>query len=205
MNPQSSSERRGDLAAVLLAGGLSRRMGSDKALLRLGETPIIERVKSRLLEITDEVMLSTNDPDAYRFLALPCVPDRYHDCGPLAGLHAAMLETRRPWLLALACDLPGITQAFLRSLCRHSSGYDAIVPVSADGRLHPVCALYHRSCLTVIERNLASGEYRMFRLLEDPGLRVRQLTAAEGDFTEPTLIDLNTPEDFTLFQKHPKP
>jgi molybdenum cofactor guanylyltransferase len=205
VDPPIPSEHRVDVAAVLLAGGLSRRMGSDKALLHLGEVPIIERVKSRLLEITDEVLLSTNDPDAYRFLGLPCIPDRYPDCGPLAGLHAAMLETRRPWLLTLACDLPGITHAFLRNMCRHAPGYDAVVPVGAGGRLHPVCALYHRSCLPVIERNLAAGEYRMFRLLEDPCLEVRQLTAAEGDFTESTLIDINTPEDFILFQKHPKP
>jgi molybdopterin-guanine dinucleotide biosynthesis protein A len=205
MDPHRSPERYADLAAVLLAGGRSLRMGADKALLRLGETPVVALLKSRLLEVTDEVLLSANDPETYRFLALPCVTDRYPDCGPLAGLHAAMLHTCRPWLLALACDLPAITSTLLRSLYHHAAGYDAVVPVTADGRRHPVCALYHRSCLPAMERNLISGENRLIRLLRDPGLRIRQLTAAEGDFTDSILIDVNAPEDFALFQKQAKP
>jgi molybdenum cofactor guanylyltransferase len=189
-----------NLAAVLLAGGQSRRMGSDKALLPAGDRPLVQLLAHRLLPLTDQVLLSTNEPETYAFLNLPAIRDVYAGCGPLAGIHAAMLRTERPWLLVLACDLPCVSTDLLRRLLAQRGNYHVVIPVTSDGLIHPTCALYHRKCLPAIERNLNAGQNQVIRLLGEPGLRVRQWQAAAGTSADLDFLDVNTPQDYIRFQ-----
>jgi molybdopterin-guanine dinucleotide biosynthesis protein A len=194
-----------DVAAVLLAGGHSRRMGYDKALLSLGEQPIVQVLAMRLHELTNQVLLSANDPSAYAFLGLRTIPDIYPSRGPLAGLHAAMLHTLRPLVLVLACDLPCVSTTLLRHMIECSAGFDIVIPVTSDGCLHPVCAVYRRTCQQSAEHNLSVGENRMLSLLEDPRLRTRRLSSLEGAFSDADLTDLNSPEDLEKYRRLSKP
>ncbi len=193
-----------DLAAVLLAGGKSSRMGRDKALLRLRGQPLIGLLAMRLREVADEVFVSAPDPSVYAFLNLPCVPDVYPRCGPLAGLHAVMHQTARPQILALACDLPRVSTALLRILIEASTDYDIVIPETSDGRLHPVCAVYRRTCLAAAEQCLQSGEYRMLRLFDDPRLRVLRLHLRDFRLSDAHLTDMNSPRDWKTFLRHEK-
>lgn len=195
------AELRPNVTAVLLAGGSSRRMGFDKGLWSVGGRPLLQLLAARLAEVTDEVLLSANDPAAYGSVGLTIIPDIFPRCGPLAGVHAAMLHSWRPWILALACDLPRISSAMLKNLIRHTRGFHAVVPLTSDGRLHPVCAAYRRDCLPAIERLLCRGENRMTRLLEEPGLRVKFLTATEGGFSDADLRDIDNPQDLEEFNQ----
>jgi molybdopterin-guanine dinucleotide biosynthesis protein A len=188
------------LSAVLLAGGRSRRMGSDKALLSAGNQPIVQLLAARLQPLTNQVFLSANEPELYRFLNMVAVPDVFTNNGPLAGLHAAMIQTERPWLLALACDLPCVTTDLLRRLLSVREDYHLVVPETSDGLLHPTCALYHRQCLPIIERNLRAGKNQLIGLLDEPGLHVRRWAADAGTFADTDLLDINTPQDYIQFQ-----
>ena len=93
-----------DLSAVILAGGNSRRMGTDKALLVLQGRSLIGTIVDRVRMITDEIWISANDQFKYEFLGLPVIQDVYQGQGPLAGLHSGMRHTGRPLVLLLACD-----------------------------------------------------------------------------------------------------
>ena len=180
-------------------------MGFDKALLSLGRQPVAQMLAARLRELTDQVFLSTNDPSVYSFLGLPAIADAYPGRGPLAGLHAAMLHTSRFWVLVLACDLPGVSTILLRRLIESSSDFDAVIPVTSDGRMHPVCALYSRNCLGLVEKYLGAGENRMINLLENPKLRVLRITAAEGFFSDAELHDVNSLQDYEEYLRLSEP
>jgi len=171
-------------------------MGCDKALMRLGTKPFVRLLAERLQELTDQVLLSTNDPSSYSFLGLPMVADLYPGCGPMAGVHAALHHTERPLMLALACDLPGATTRLLRSLIENAEGFDVVVPVTSDGLLHPVCSLYRRSCLPVIEKKLRTGEHQLSGLPESRQLQVKRLSPGEGMFSDLDLLDVDTPDDY---------
>ena len=136
-------------------------MGVDKAVLPINGVPLIRILVDRLRNLTDEIYVSANSSEPYAFLEIPVVADVYPRCGPLAGLHAAMLRSRRSLILALACDIPDVPWRFLSRLVRESSGVDAVVPVTSNGHIHPVCAVYSRSCLPAIERKLQSGDYKL--------------------------------------------
>ncbi len=174
-------------------------MGRDKALLCLEGESVAKILAERLLALTEQVYLSTNDPSLSAFLGLPTIRDTYRDRGPMAGVYAAMSRTTRTLMLVLACDLPGASVDFLRGLVVLSAGYDAVVPRTSDGRAHPVCAVYRRTCLPRMSYYLEIGDNRLLTLLADPALRVRWIAPGEGGFSDTDLLDLNSPEDIVEY------
>jgi molybdopterin-guanine dinucleotide biosynthesis protein A len=188
-----------DLAAVLLAGGRSLRMGRDKSLLRIGEQSILHLLAGRLRELSDQVFLSTGSRPANGWSDVEVIHDRYPGRGPIAGLHAALLQTARPKVLLLACDLPGVSTVLLRHLVDRSPGFDAVIPVTSDGRSHPACAVYSRNCLPVVEACLKAGENRLLRVAEDPRLRALRLRLPDELAADVQLLNVNSPEDLTAF------
>lgn len=175
-------------------------MGRNKALLLLDERPLILRAIDQARLLTDEIWISANDTSTCQFLEFPVVPDLYPGQGPLAGLHAVMLRTTRSLLLVLACDLPSLREPLLMRLVQYAEGYDAVIPRSSDGGLHPLCAVYRRSCLAAIEQNLSQGTNKVTDIFLNESLRVKWLTGAEGHFRDEELYNLNSPQDLERYR-----
>src|SRR5690606_15004909 len=93
------------------------------------------------------------------------VADRYPGCGPLSGVHAGLLQCRTPWLLVVACDLPRITTAALRTLLLRCEEGRSVVARDESGRLQPLCAAYPVSILPVVEAALADNRLAMRDLI----------------------------------------
>ncbi len=171
-------------------------MGCDKALLEIRGQPLIQNLADAALAVTDEVLIAADDGRPYAFLDFPVIPDMYPGHGPLAGLHAAMRHSTRDRFLLLACDLPNVRAETLRRLIVSCSpDRDVIVPRSADGRSHPLCAVYRRTSLPFIERNLKSGANKVLDLVRDPGLRVHFLDPGAGCFQDSDFLNLNSKKD----------
>jgi molybdopterin-guanine dinucleotide biosynthesis protein A len=185
----------GDICAVILAGGQSRRMGVNKALLEIGGKPLIRILIDCILPVTGRILISSNDTESYGFLDFPVIPDHFPGNGPLAGFHSAMLHTSCPLYIVLACDLPRLKTPLLQSLVALAEGFDAAVPRTRDGIIHPLCAVYRRTCLPSIERALARGANKVIRTFLDDRLAVRWVTPEEGRFKDSDLVNINTPED----------
>jgi len=184
-----------DLCAVILAGGKSSRMGSNKALLDFGGRPLIGVLADRVRLITNRILISSNDPACYEFLNLPVIPDHHRDRGPLAGLHAAMLWNECSLYIVLACDLPNLRAPLLRKLTSLVKGYDVAIPRTRDGIAHPLCAVYRRTCLPTVENSLLRGVNKMIEILEEPSLSIRWVESEEGGFEDDDLANITTPED----------
>ncbi|HEX6190572.1 MAG TPA: molybdenum cofactor guanylyltransferase, partial [Pyrinomonadaceae bacterium] len=187
-----------DVQGFILVGGASRRMGQDKAQLRLGPETMLERVADRLSPVTSSVTL-VGSPRAYSGNSLPTVPDVYEKWGALGGIHAALSAAKTDWIVVVACDLPFVTRDLferLKSLAGES--VDAIVPLQPDGRPQPVCALYRReTCLPKIERLVSAGEHTPRTLLANVRTRYVEFTELEDlPGAENFFMNLNTPEDF---------
>jgi len=174
-------------------------MGQDKALLEIGGTPLIRRLADLLLVLTDEVLISTNAAECYSFLNLPVVPDVFHGQGPMSGIHAAMARTARPLLLVLACDMPRVHLGLLRHILDASEGFDATVPATTDGRIHPLCAAYRATCFGLLEQSLVRKTSGLQYLLQNPSLRVRLVRSKEGSFCDSDLCNLNEYKDLRDF------
>lgn len=152
----------------VLTGGQSARMGRDKALLPLHGRTLVEYVAGEVKDACGSVAL-VGAPERYQQLGLPCLPERYPLCGPLSGLEAALRLGGYDWSLVVACDMPGLSRDWLRSLVDRTAETRglAVVAVDAEARLEPLCAVYHASLLSPIEKALTEGRYSVRRLLQE--------------------------------------
>ena len=190
-----------DFAIIILAGGQSRRMGQDKALLRLtpGGPTLIERVIAAARPL-GPILLVTNTPDRYAWLGLPLVADPQPGQGPLGGLAGGLAASPAPYNLVLACDLPDLQPTVLDLLAAAPRLYDVLVPrwTTTEGTLQiePLHAVYSRACLPVIQAALALGQRAVHSFY--PQVRVQYLAESALRQMDPTcrsFRNLNTPAD----------
>jgi molybdopterin-guanine dinucleotide biosynthesis protein A len=196
-----------EICAVILAGGRSRRMGQNKALINIGSRPLVEIMADRAAPLADKVFISANNPELFRFLPFPVVPDLCREQGPLSGLHAVMKEHIYTLYITLACDIPGLPASLISRMLDVSEGFDAVIPRTLDGIAQPLAAVYRRSCLPVIEDALRKKANKFIDVFPG-GLRVRWMDPGEGRFTDDDLANINTPDDlhrFRLLSAEPHP
>jgi molybdopterin-guanine dinucleotide biosynthesis protein A len=151
------------LSIAIQAGGESRRMGNDKALMPFLGRPLIQRVIDRLSPIADELIVTTNNPEAYRFLGLPLFPDLAPGRGALGGLYTALNAASQPLVAVVACDMPFVCADLLAALrdALLSSDKDIAIP-RANGGLEPFHAVYRReTCLPHIQTALEEDKWRV--------------------------------------------
>ncbi|ADU31572.1 molybdenum cofactor guanylyltransferase [Evansella cellulosilytica] len=155
------------LTGVILAGGRSRRMGKDKALLKVSGKTTIERITNIVTKTCQKTLIISNDIDKYQFLNKKIVKDMYVGKGPLAGIHAGLRAANTEWCFFIANDMPLITRSIVFDLYEISKEYsqcDAIVP-RVKGRIHPLCAFYKTSALRKVESCLEKEELKMSNFL----------------------------------------
>lgn len=182
---------------LVLAGGRSRRMGRDKALIDLGGRTLLERAIELVRQAGGRpVIIGPPRPE----LPLPGV-ERLDEtaggaaaAGPLPALRHALRATGAARVVALGCDLPMLPPALLTLLAGLAERFDAVVP-RAGGRLHVLAAGYRSTCLPALDAALAAGDGALHAILP----RVRSRILEEADlvpFGGPEIfLNINTPED----------
>ncbi|TYO95804.1 molybdenum cofactor guanylyltransferase [Geothermobacter ehrlichii] len=185
---------------IVLAGGESRRMGSDKSLLPLDGERFIERIFRLMAELFDEVLIVTNAPELYADIACRKVPDVYRGRGALAGIHAGLRHARSPQIFVVACDMPFLRPELIRHICR-TNRWDVHVPRTASG-LEPLHACYRKACLPAMERILRKGGRRIVDFF--PAVRVAEMSPAVWRRHDPeglSFLNVNTPQDYFALRR----
>lgn len=179
--------------AVILAGGRSKRMGTCKALLMVHGETMLSRLSKQLM-CFDERLLSANDPELGKGLPLRLVPDIYRGFGPAAGIHAALSAASSDALFCVPCDMPNFDPELIGILLtRFSSTADAIICCDSNGQLHPLCGIYSKRSIPILEECLNARELRMTTI-------IKQLDYLSLDtspyFMDSIFFNMNTPEAF---------
>jgi len=181
--------------AFILAGGASRRMGTDKSQLILEGQTFTERVADTLLQVSNIVTIVGREIDHPR---LNSTPDIYPQWGALGGVHAALAAARTEWCLVVACDLPFVTADLFTRMATLRENHEAVVPIQQDGRPQPLCSLYRIDpCLRRATELIKTGQRRPVDLLRS--VKTRWLAFAELedlDHAEQFFVNINTPEDY---------
>jgi molybdopterin-guanine dinucleotide biosynthesis protein A len=185
-----------DVEGAILAGGDSRRMGRDKALLPIGGRTFLEAIADALAPVVGRMRLIGRGP-APELPRVGAQPDLLPGRGPLSGIHAALATAEAGRVVVVACDLPFVTTAFLRGLVDAlSPSWDAVVPCPG-GNPVAVCAVYRIACLRNVEDRIARGELAARELARS--LNARLLDDVELSRLDPSgrcLLNLNTPLDY---------
>jgi molybdopterin-guanine dinucleotide biosynthesis protein A len=187
------------ITIAIQAGGVSSRMGQDKALLPFLGQPLILRIVQRVSSLADEIIITTNSPEHYKFLGLPLYPDIIPERGALGGLYTALYFARFPLVAVIACDMPFVNKSLLAVLCTHleETNGDIIMPQTESG-FEPLHAVYRKeTCLPAVKAALDNGEWRLNSWLSS--VKVIQFSQDEILLYDPerkAFLNLNTPEEF---------
>ena len=185
---------REEVTGVVLAGGMSSRFGSNKALSRFDGERLILRLCKRVGAVTDRMSLITNTPEEYAFLNLDSRKDLVPRCGPIGGIYTALRTAETPLCLCVACDMPFIRPALLEYMVERSPGYDVIVPVQ-DGREEPLCAVYRNTCVPAIDNRIQAGKYRITGFFDE--VRVLRVAPEDAGIHDADMFfNINRPEDY---------
>jgi FdhD protein len=184
------------VSGVILAGGASRRMGSDKALLPIRGARFIDHVYARMASLFDEVIIVTNAPELFSDLACRKVPDLYAARGALAGIHSGLAHATSEQVFVVGCDMPFISARVVRHICARAAHGDLVIPHSSSGH-EPLHALYGKGCLPAMEQVLDAGHKRIMRFFD----RVKMVEISsdelkELDPEEKSFQNINTPQDY---------
>ena len=188
--------RIADVTGVILAGGHSSRMGSNKALLPYRGGRFVEAIQRLLHDIFPEVIMVANNPKQYDFLPCRKVPDLYEGMGVLAGIHSGLYHSSNPAIFAVACDMPYLVEGLIRQLASQADPGGVLIPESPQG-LEPLHAVYGKGCLAAIEATLLSGQRRIVSFFERTNvskMNVEQVACHDPLFV--SFKNINTPRDY---------
>lgn len=187
--------RTPDLAAFVLAGGKSARMGTDKAFVTFDGRTLLVRALDVVRSVTPEVRI-VGDPDRFAPF-VPVIEDIFPGCGPLGGIHAALRSSSADLNLIVAVDMPFVTPDLLRYLVERARNSSAIVTVPHCGAGNqPLCAVYRREFADLAQKALKQGRFKIDSLFTDESTEVigaEQLE--EKGFSQEMFRNLNTPEE----------
>jgi molybdenum cofactor guanylyltransferase len=183
------------VTGFILAGGKSTRMGADKAFVTLDGRTLLERALELARSVTRDVRI-VGDPAKFRLFA-PVVEDRFRDCGPLAGIHAALRASPTELNLILAVDVPWVTPSLLQYMIMHAENSAATATVPrTNGGWQPLCAVYRRQFADAAEKALRAGRYKidaLFAAMQTQALEEEELRTA--GFSAKMFRNLNTREE----------
>ena len=187
------------LSGIVLAGGLSRRLGRDKAIEPFGDEPLIARVIGRLSGLTNETVVVVNSEARGKELPIPdearVTVDIYPDSGSLGGIFSGLTAATSDWGFVVACDMPFLNTDLIAHMLTLREDYDAVVPL-LDGYPEPTHAAYSKACLPHIESRLRAGQLKIAGFFDD--VRVRYVSESEihsFDAERLSFFNVNRPDD----------
>lgn len=200
------------IAGIVLAGGASRRMGTDKAALELGSSSVLDIIAGELSSITSQVYIATGsvcrEEMASEYIK---VNDIYPGSGPLAGIQAGMLRGEADLYVVVSCDIPLIRAELLSAMVEVlevslDSGIQALVP-QIKGQIHPLAAVYHHSMIDTLETQLREDNRRVRDALSKVSVRyvteseLEAITGIPAARIEEMFINMNEKEDYERVKK----
>jgi molybdopterin-guanine dinucleotide biosynthesis protein A len=200
------------LTAAVLAGGRSRRMGTDKALIRLDPSgpTLLERVLELVGAVADDRVVIATDRPHYAAFGVPVEPDHYPDAAALGGIATALEVAAGSPCLVVPCDLPFLNVPLLSHLRARAAAADVVVPTArGESRqrggviFQTLHAIYGPACLPPVRAQLARGERQIVRFFDD--IRVATVDEEVVRRFDPdlwTFFNVNTPEALSLARAH---
>jgi molybdenum cofactor guanylyltransferase len=197
----TGEESSATIGGFVLAGGGSTRFGRDKSLVQIGNQLLLERLCSVLRGVTHSVTI-VGSVEKYGGFGVESVADRWPGEGPLGGIVTALLAPAagrsREWNLIIGCDMPFLTDEWLKYLIEQAQASlaEVVVPKSAYG-LEPLCACWRASAVSKLQRAFESGIRKVTEGMKHLSMEVLDETHWKRfDSADRLFWNMNTPGDY---------
>jgi molybdopterin-guanine dinucleotide biosynthesis protein A len=185
-----------EVTGIILAGGQSKRMGTNKAFVRLNGKQLIDYALDILKEVTPHVILSVGS-ESFRYKNLPVVKDVYPGCGPIGGIYSALQYSNTDLNLVISCDLPFVPADLLKFLTEEARNDDADVTLFVDehGYWQTLCAVYRKSILPQMEEAVIQKNLKLKMIVSEVKYRIIPVGKTHKYYQSNAFLNMNTPED----------
>ncbi len=181
------------ISTGVLAGGKSSRMGENKALLTINNKRFLDRITDEL-SIFDEVLVSAASKNDYKDIKYDVYGDEHKEIGPIEGIYQIVSHAANEYVFVCAVDMPFVSAELVSYMAEFiSSDYDCYVMMD-DTHIHPLCAIYSKAVLPVIEKLIAEGKYRLMGILNS--LRTKYIRLESTCFDKKVVKNINTKDEY---------
>jgi molybdenum cofactor guanylyltransferase len=187
------------ITGIVLAGGRSRRMGQDKSLTLFKGRPLISYAIETLRPVCDQVVISSNQP-VYEFTGCAVWPDILPLQAPMIGIYSCLKRSKTFWNIFLSCDMPMVDPRLFDFLFSRRAGADIVIPVHGN-KMEPLCGLYNRKVLPLLEKKILEREFSMQQLIGVARSRLVEISPELGFYSDSVFANMNTADDIQLFSK----
>ncbi|MEI8115200.1 MAG: molybdenum cofactor guanylyltransferase [Bacteroidia bacterium] len=183
------------ITGIVLAGGRSSRMGSDKSLMVLNGKTLVEYAIDTLKPLCNKVVISSNN-FIYDFTGCEVWPDELPDRAPMIGIYSCLKRSETNINFILSCDMPLISTAMLEHLIESSANHDITVPVHGDHFIEPLCGIYRKSSVETLKEFIEKGNFRLNECIQAGSHRLVKTDSNLSFYTPGLFVNMNSPEDF---------
>jgi molybdopterin-guanine dinucleotide biosynthesis protein A len=186
------------VSAIVLAGGKSRRLGVDKAFLKLDGEWLLKRILDTLAALSDDLLVVADEQRELAHLRVPIVPDVQPGLGALGGIYSGLRAMRYERGLFVACDMPMLNPELLRYMILLCNNFDVVIPRLGDN-LEPLHAIYSKACTDPVAEVLRRGNSRIIDFFDRVQVRYverQEIEAADPQFL--SFFNINAPEDLEV-------
>ncbi len=170
---------RKNISGIILAGGRSSRMGTEKGLVEFRGRTLIEYAVEALQPHCDEILISANNA-AYDFLGFEVVHDEMTGTGPMGGIYSCLKKCRAPVAFVISCDVPLVGAETVGRIVDQSQDAIVAVPSHESGHIEPLCGVYSKELLPLFVEFLHRGHFKLYDLLQEADVRRIQTGATTG-------------------------
>jgi len=184
------------MIGIVLSGGESRRMGTDKAFLKVDGIPLIERVLRALRTVVSRIIIVTNMPESYAAYDVEVVTDACNKRGSLIGIYSGLLKSKEEYNLVVACDMPFLNSRLLSYMASQADSHDIVLPKIGEF-VEPLHAIYHKRLTSIMDSHIKRDQLQIRGIFS--GLKIRYITEEEISRHDPerrSFINLNTPKEY---------
>jgi len=185
----------GKITGIVLAGGKSSRMGENKSLMKLNGKTMIEFSIEALSPLCEEVVISS-DHQVYDFTGCAVWPDEHKDQAPMVGIFSCLRKSKTDLNILLTCDMPMVSTELLEYLLANSGESDITVPVQENGMVEPLCGIYKKGALDILEKCIEEGNFRMTDCITRSSHRLVTIGGKSPFDRTNQFLNINTPRDF---------
>ncbi|MCP4483763.1 MAG: molybdenum cofactor guanylyltransferase [Flavobacteriaceae bacterium] len=184
---------KNNITGIILAGGKSSRMGTEKGLIIYKNKPFVEHIIEAMSPLVDNIIIISNNK-VYESFGFKCYEDLIKNTGPLAGIYTGLRYSKTDYNLIVSCDIPLVKTIVLQKLIDQKNDASEVIQLQSQGKNMPLIALYKKSCEVIFKKELHQNQKKVQTALKKCNVK----TVVIDESLEQVTANINTPEDLEL-------
>ena len=183
------------VTGIVLAGGKSRRMGTDKSVMMLNDKTLIEYAINALKPLCSKVIISSNN-FIYDYTGCEVWPDELTGQAPIVGIYSCLKRSATEFNIILSCDTPLTGTELFAFLLQHAEHYDITVPVHNNNLIEPLCGIYKKNAMEILKKYIDLANFRLNECIQADSHQLLFVDERLPFYTPDMFSNINSPEDF---------